>query len=123
MLNSNWHCWMSSRSIRGRTITTIPPTGVPIMYSVNGIRITWMRRFPVHGGVGVRARPHHGDQPFGGPRQDLNQRIAVERATQLQERHLALLYAGLGSRAASRERAARISTPSVRIAAEIRSAV
>src|SRR5581483_5708895 len=62
-------------------------------------------------------------QPIGGTRQHLNQWLATERARQLQERHLALLYAALGYPAASRARAAAIATASVRMAAEIRARI
>jgi hypothetical protein len=58
-------------------------------------------------------------QPFGGARQHLNQYLAQHRAAQLQQRHLALLFAEMGHAAASREEAARIPTPSVRLLAEI----
>src|SRR5262249_31483057 len=68
----------------------------------------------------LRAEAKQLRQPFGGARQDLNQRIAAERARQLQERHLSLVYAPLGYRWASRDRAARIATPSTRIAAAVR---
>jgi hypothetical protein len=74
-------------------------------------------------GERLRAEAKHLRQPFGGVRQNLNQRIAVVRATQLQERHLAVLLATLGYRTASRDRASRIATPSARIVAEIRSAI
>jgi hypothetical protein len=59
-------------------------------------------------------------QPFGGARQHLNQVLAQQRALQLQERHLALLFAALGYPDASRQRAASIATASVRMAADIR---
>jgi hypothetical protein len=62
-------------------------------------------------------------QPLGGTRQNLNQVLAQQRALQLQERHLAILFAALGYPAASRERAAAIGTASVRLAAEARSQI
>jgi hypothetical protein len=62
-------------------------------------------------------------QPLGGARQHLNQVLAQERALQLQERHLALLYAALGYPEASRERAAAIATASVRISSEMRARI
>jgi len=58
-------------------------------------------------------------QPFGGARQHLNQYIAQHRAVQQQERHLALLFAEMGHPEASREHAARISTPSLRLLSEV----
>jgi hypothetical protein len=62
-------------------------------------------------------------QPLGGTRQRLNQALAQQRALQLQERHLALLFAALGYSAASRRRALGIATGSVRLAAEARSRI
>jgi len=59
-------------------------------------------------------------QPFGGTRQHLNQVLAQERALQLQEHHLAHLFAALGYPEESRRRADRIATPSVRISAAVR---
>lgn len=74
-------------------------------------------------GERLRAEAQQLRQPFGGARRDLNLRIAHERALQLQERHLAVFYASLGCAEASRERATRIATASVRIAAQARSAI
>lgn len=74
-------------------------------------------------GERLRAEERQLRQPFGGARRDLNLRIAQERALQLQERHLAILYASLGCPEASRERAARIDTTSVRIGAQARAAI
>jgi hypothetical protein len=59
-------------------------------------------------------------QPFGGIRQQLNQELSKQRAFQLQEGHLALLFAEIGYPTASRQRAARIPASSVRIRNEIR---
>jgi hypothetical protein len=58
-------------------------------------------------------------QPFGAARQDLNARLARHRATQLQQRYLALLFAEMGYPQASREEADRIQTVSVRFASAI----
>jgi hypothetical protein len=58
-------------------------------------------------------------QPFGGARQHLNQFMARHRASQLQQRHLALLMAELGYPEASRRQAARIPAASVRLLCEI----
>jgi hypothetical protein len=62
-------------------------------------------------------------QPLGGTRQHLNQVLAQERALQLQERHIALLFAALGNPTASRQRAMSIATVSVRMASEARSRI
>jgi hypothetical protein len=72
-------------------------------------------------GVRLRSEAEATRQPFGGARQHLNQVLAQERALQLQERHLALLFAALGYPEVSRRRAAAIATASVRMAAEVRS--
>ncbi len=60
-------------------------------------------------------------QPFGSARQHLNQELARQRAVELQESHLALLFAEMGYPEASRQRAAGISAVSVRMLAEMRS--
>jgi hypothetical protein len=75
------------------------------------------------------ARGPHGDrlrqeaqttrQPFGGARQHLNHYLARLRATQLQQRHLALLLARMGCAEASRRQAAEIEVPSVRFLSEM----
>ncbi len=58
-------------------------------------------------------------QPFGGARQHLNHYLARLRATQLQQRHLALLLARMGCAEASRRQAAEIEVPSVRFLSEM----
>ncbi|MBL8799071.1 MAG: hypothetical protein JNM56_34615 [Planctomycetia bacterium] len=58
-------------------------------------------------------------QPFGGARRDLNQKLAEHRATQLQYRHLSALFAEMGYPEPSRQHAARIATPSVRLHSEV----
>jgi len=58
-------------------------------------------------------------QPFGGVRQALNQFLAGQRALQLQQRHLALLFAEIGYADAARRQATRIPVTSVRILTEI----
>jgi hypothetical protein len=62
-------------------------------------------------------------QPFGAMRQHLNQFLARHRAAQLQQRHLALLYADLGYAEASRQAAASIPAASVRLLSEMLSRV
>ncbi len=54
-------------------------------------------------------------QPFGGVRQALNQYLANQRALQLQQRQLALLFAEIGYPDAARRQVARIPVASVRI--------
>ena len=58
-------------------------------------------------------------QPFGGARQHINQYLSLERAAQLQQRHLALLMAELGYPDSARRHAARVSTASLRLLTEI----
>jgi hypothetical protein len=58
-------------------------------------------------------------QPFGGARQHLNQYVARQRAAQLQQRHLSLLFAEMGYPEASRREAACIPATSVRLVSEI----
>lgn len=58
-------------------------------------------------------------QPFGGIRQHLNQRLAAARATQLQERRVALLLATMGYEAEGLKRAERLESPSIRFVTAI----
>lgn len=58
-------------------------------------------------------------QPFGAARQHLNAYLARHRATQLQHRHLALIFAEMGYPEASAGEANRIPTASVRLHADI----
>ncbi len=58
-------------------------------------------------------------QPFGAARQHLNAYLARDRATQLQQRYLALLFAEMGYPEASREEAGRIAVVSVRMASAV----
>src|SRR5262249_51048894 len=67
----------------------------------------------------LRQEAAHMKQPFAGARRHLNLSIAQHRAAQLQQQHLAILLAELGHPAPSREHAARIPTPSIRIQSEI----
>lgn len=58
-------------------------------------------------------------QPFGGARQHLNQYLARQRAAQLQQRHLALVFAEMGYGGASRRQASEIPAASIRMLGEI----
>ena len=58
-------------------------------------------------------------QPFGGARQDLNRYLAQQRARQMQQRHLALLFAEIGYPAASRRQLQGIQATSVRLVTEM----
>src|SRR5262249_61973428 len=70
-------------------------------------------------GAGLREGAARVRQPFGGVRQHLNHYLARHRATQLQQRQLALLFAEMGYPEASREQAQQIPTLSVRMLSEI----
>jgi hypothetical protein len=67
----------------------------------------------------LRAEAKRLKQPFGGIRQHLNQELAKQRATQLQNHELSILLAELGFPNASRQYASRIPTTSARILSEI----
>ncbi len=71
-------------------------------------------------GAKLQAESHKFRQPFGAARQHLNQELARQRAVELQESHLALLFAEMGYPEASRRRAASIAALSVRMLAEMR---
>jgi hypothetical protein len=58
-------------------------------------------------------------QPFGAARQHLNAYLARNRAAQMQQRYLALLFAEMGYAEASREEAERIAVVSVRLASAV----
>jgi hypothetical protein len=58
-------------------------------------------------------------QPFGAARQHLNGFLARHRATQLQQRYLALLFAEMGYPNASRKEGRRIPAVSVRLLSDI----
>jgi hypothetical protein len=58
-------------------------------------------------------------QPFGGTRQHVNHYLAQHRAAQLQQRHLALIFAEMGYPDASRQQAAQIPAASIRLLSEI----
>jgi hypothetical protein len=70
-------------------------------------------------GERLRAEAKLTRQPFGGARQHLNQYLARQRAFQLQQRQLALLFAEIGDAAASRRQVEKIAVASVRVLTEI----
>jgi hypothetical protein len=79
-----------------------------------------LERTPGEVGERLREEAKRLRQPLGGIRQHLNQELARQRAAQLQDRHLALVFADLGYPRAGREQSARIPTASVRMLTEIR---
>jgi hypothetical protein len=70
-------------------------------------------------GERLRAEASTLRQPFGGARQDLNQRMARLRATQLQHVHLAQLFARMGFPRASSRQASIVPVASARMICEI----
>ncbi len=78
-----------------------------LMPRVAGYRDTFYARLleTIHGPHGDRLRQEAEatHQPFGGARQYLNQYLARHRAAQLQQRHLAVLFAEMGYPDASRQ--------------------
>ncbi len=70
-------------------------------------------------GASLKKEAQRLKQPFGGVRQALNQYLANQRALQLQQRHLALLFAEIGYASSARRQAARLPVVSVRILTEI----
>jgi hypothetical protein len=58
-------------------------------------------------------------QPFGTARQYLNQVVSRQRATQVQQRYLALIFAEMGYPEASRREAAKIPVVSVRLFSDV----
>lgn len=80
----------------------------------------WIARIQGELGERLRAEAKRVRQPFGGIRQHLNHTLARQRAVQLQERRLSMLFAELGFPDASRQRARQIPTTSLRFLAEIR---
>ncbi|MCE9529736.1 MAG: hypothetical protein K8T89_01135, partial [Planctomycetes bacterium] len=80
----------------------------------------WIERLPGASGERLRVEAKRVRQPFGGIRQHLNHTLANQRAVQLQERRLAMLFAELGFPEASRQRAQQIPTASLRFLGEIR---
>jgi hypothetical protein len=78
-----------------------------------------MRKVPGAHGERLRKEAEATRQPFGAARQHFNRYLARHRALQLQQRHLAVLYAEMGYAEAGREEAARIPTPSIRLMSEI----
>jgi hypothetical protein len=79
-----------------------------------------LKSLPGSHGDRLREEAERRQQPFAGVRQYLNQAIATQRASHLQERRLAQLFAAMGYPAAARGRARTISAPAVRFGTEIR---
>lgn len=80
----------------------------------------WIEHLGGEFGEQLRSEAKRVRQPFGGIRQHLNHVLARQRAVQLQERRLAMLFAEIGFPEASRKRAQQIPTVSLRALGEIR---
>ena len=70
-------------------------------------------------GERLRAEARAGRQPLAGARQHLNHALVRRRATQLEQVHLALLYARMGHREAALRQAADVSVASARMRCEV----
>jgi hypothetical protein len=70
-------------------------------------------------GARLRQEKETTRQPFGAARQHLNAWLARHRATQMQQRYLALLFAEMGYPEASRAEARRIPAVSIRLLGDI----
>jgi hypothetical protein len=79
-----------------------------------------LKALPGAHGERLRTEAEKRKQPFAGVRQFLNQAIATQRASHLQDRRLAQFYAAMGYPAAAREQSAKIDAPAVRFGTEIR---
>jgi hypothetical protein len=79
-----------------------------------------LKALPGPHGDRLRTEAEKRQQPFAGVRQFLNQAIATQRASHLQDRRLAQLFAAMGYPAAARGQAKKITAPAVRFGTEIR---
>lgn len=80
---------------------------------------SWLHKISGSHGLRLQDEAKRSRQPFGGARQYLNQYMARHRASQLQNRHLAMLLAEMGYPEASRRQAAKIPATSIRMVSEI----
>jgi len=79
-----------------------------------------LKQLPGAHGERLRAESEKRKQPFAGVRQFLNQAIAMQRASHLQDRRLAQFHAAMGYPTAARIQASKIAAPAVRFGTEIR---
>jgi hypothetical protein len=75
--------------------------------------------FPADHAARLKAEAEQTRQPFGGVRQHLNHYFARQRAAQMQQRHLALVLAGLGYPEAARRYGDKVPAASLRLLTEI----
>jgi hypothetical protein len=78
-----------------------------------------LKKVPGTHGERLREESTRTRQPFGGARQHLNQYLAQHRATQLQQRQVAILFAEMGYPEASQREADKIQAASVRMLSAI----
>jgi len=78
-----------------------------------------VRKLPGAHGERLRADAERGRQPFVHARQYLNQHMARCRATQIEQVHIALIFARMGYTAAALSKAQSVSVPSARMRCEI----
>ena len=102
----------------GTTLTTLVPRVARLRDTFYGLLLERLREAGPHG-ARLRQEAAALRQPFGGARQHLNAYLARQRALQLQQRHLSLLFADMGYSEAAREEAARIAAVSARLVSEI----
>ncbi len=102
----------------GTTLTTLVPRVARLRDTFYGLLLERLREAGPHG-ARLRQEAAALRQPFGGARQHLNAVLARQRAMQLQQRHLSLLFANMGYPEAARDEAARIPAASARIMSEI----
>jgi len=102
----------------GTTLATLVPRVARLRDSFYGLLLERLREAGPHG-ARLRQEAAALRQPFGGARQHLNAQLARQRALQMQQRHLSLLFADMGFPEAAREEAARIPAASARMMSEI----
>ncbi|HEV3205157.1 MAG TPA: hypothetical protein VGY77_12270, partial [Gemmataceae bacterium] len=98
------------------TLATLMP---PIARYRDAFYANLLNGLPSPHGERLRQEAAMTRQPFGGARQHLNEFLARHRALQLQQRHLALIYAAMGFPESGRQEAAKIPSASVRMLGEI----
>ena len=76
-------------------------------------------RMPAAHGRRLREEAQLGRQPFAGARQALNQYMARRRASQIEQVHLALVFAEMGYAEAATQKAQAVSVASARMRCEI----
>jgi hypothetical protein len=102
----------------GTTLATLVPRVAKLRDSFYTLLLNRLGDTGPHG-ARLRQEASALRQPFGGARQHLNAYLARQRALQMQQRHLSLVFADMGYPDAAREEAARIPAASARMMSEI----